>query len=467
MRWLFGTAGIRGRYLEEVTPELAYKVGLALSTYIKKGRIVIGGDGRLTTPLLKLMAAAGAMSAGSEVIDTGLVPLPTLAWSIVRYGGKGGIYITASHNPPPDNGIKVFNEEGMEFLLRDEENIEEMIKYEKWVLADWDKVGKFEARGGVIEDYLNIITERLEPRAVKKVPKVLIDTANGAPSLVTPRLLKNLGADVISINSNVDGRFPGRTPEPRPDVLEPFTLVAKTLNVDVYFAQDGDGDRLAVVDPVKGFIKQDRIIALLAMYKLSESSGSVVVSIDCGNAVKDVVESMGGKLVIVKLGKTHEGLVNTPNAVMAAEPWKLIDPSWGKWVDGIYQAGFLTKLMAEEGVGIDKLMEMIPNYPQARYSIEVPKKIKDELFKHLTELLESKAPETAEILTIDGLRVNYEDRSWILIRKSGTEPKVRIYGEALSVPALNEMVNTLINEARKFMKDRDVHEFKIDGELIP
>ena len=147
------------------------------------------------------------------------------------------------------------------------------------------------------------------PVKKKKIPKVLIDSANGAASLTTPKLLKNLGAEVVSINSNIDGRFPGRYPEPRPDVLEPFIPVARDLGADVYLAHDGDGDRLAVVDPKTGFIKQDRIIALAAKYKLSLGKGKVVVSIDCGNALKDIVYELGGKLFLTKLGKTHEGLL--------------------------------------------------------------------------------------------------------------------------------------------------------------
>ena len=355
----------------------------------------------------------------------------------------------------------------MEFLVSDEEKVEEILRKRSWELADWDSVGTYDVVGGAVSKYLEELSDKLSPVKKKRTAKVIIDSANGATSLATPKLLKNLGAEVISINSNIDGGFPGRQPEPRPDVLEPFIPVARDLGADVYLAHDGDGDRLAVVDPRTGFIKQDKVIALAAKYRLSLGGGKVVVSIDCGNAVREVVESLGGELVIVRLGKVHEGLTHYSDAVIAAEPWKLIDPSWGPWVDGIYQAGLIVKLMMEEGKDINSLMSDIPDYPQARYSIRVPEEHKEGLYEALKEFLLSKAPESAEVLTIDGVRVNYEDKSWVLVRMSGTEPKVRIYGEALTVKQLEEIISGLIHKAREYFKLRGIGELEFEGRLIP
>ncbi len=469
---LFGTAGIRGTYLDKVTPELAFNLGAAVPTALKISKLCVGGDVRLTTPLLKSMVSSGAMYVGCDVTDVNLVPMPTLPWSVRKLKCGAGVYVTASHNPPTDNGFKVFNSEGRELTISEEDMVEEVIRSKSWRPATWDSVGKYELVPSVIEDYINELSNLLEPRSVKYVPKVLIDTANGAASQVTPKVLKNLGARVYTLNANVDGRFPGRVPEPRPDVLEPLIPIAKYLGTDVFFAHDGDGDRLAIVDPKEGFVKQDRVLALVAYYKLSERKGTVVVSIDCGNAVKDVVSELGGKLVIVKLGKTHEGLIKYSDVVMAGEPWKLIDPSWGPWVDGIYQAALLTKLMIEEGVGITGLMSKVPNYPQARYSVRLSSDVRDEVFRKLSDYVIHDLPRklgkrVEEILTIDGVRVDFEDRSWILIRKSGTEPKVRIYGEALSAKELKSIVDDLIGKIIGFSKSLGYEKYEVDGALIP
>ncbi|MEM4856162.1 MAG: hypothetical protein QXW61_06045, partial [Sulfolobales archaeon] len=262
-----------------------------------------------------------------------------------------------------------------------------------------------------------------------------------------------------------DGRFPGREAEPRPDVLAPYLNAVKDLNVDVFLAHDGDGDRLAVVDPLEGFIKQDRLIALLFKYKLLEGGGKVVASIDCGNSVREVVERYGGELIISKLGKIHEALLSH-KAVIAAEPWKLIDPSWGYWIDSIYQAGLIVKMMIEEGKTLRQLMEDIPNYPQARYSIKVPTTLKLDLYRCLREYLEREAVGKATTTDIDGFRVDYYDGSWILVRPSGTEPKVRIYGEAKRAGKLKELLDNLLSVCSEFLHSKGVR-LEVDGSFIP
>ncbi|MFN3268377.1 MAG: phosphoglucosamine mutase [Zestosphaera sp.] len=463
---LFGTAGVRGRYLKEVSPKIFLYLSATIATYLKARKSVVGGDARLTTPLLKSSVVAGLLASGSDVIDVGLVPLPVLAWSAKYLRSDLGIYVTASHNPPQDNGLKAFYGTGMEILEEDELRIEELYHNRRWFLVDWDAVGTYTSTT-IIEEYIEELLGKLGTESKMSRIRVLIDTANGAASLVTPKVLTELGAHVFTLNSNVDGRFPGRHPEPRPDILEPLLPIARELGVDVFLAHDGDGDRLAVLSPTKGFVKQDRIIALLAKEILSERRGTVVVSIDVGNAVKDVVEAAGGKLAITKLGATHTGILKYSDTVMTAEPWKFVDPGWGAWVDGVYQAAFITKLMIERNSNIDALLKDIPDYPQARISIEVPKELKEEVYENLkTKLLEWRTPDS-EILTIDGLRVNYTDKSWLLVRKSGTEPKIRIYGESTTYDNLKKRINELIIEANKTLKKHNLKEAKVDGKIIP
>jgi phosphomannomutase len=463
---LFGTSGIRGIYPKEVTPELMLKLGLTLASYLGgRGNFLVGGDCRLTTQVLKMTLTSGLIAGGVNVFDAGLIPLPVLTYGIVKHSLSGGAYVTASHNPPEHNGVKIFDCRGLELSSEDEEVIEGLITEGKFKYVDWSSVGRYSELPGLIDEYLEDLSSRLTPKESRKKVKVVVDTANCATSLVTPKLLTNLGCEVITLNSSIDGRFPGREPEPRPDVLQPYLRFVKELNVDLFLAHDGDGDRLAVIEPTEGFIKQDRLIALMFKYKLMERSGKVVASIDCGNAVKEVVKRFNGELIISKLGKIHETLVKS-NALIAAEPWKLIDPSWGYWIDSIYQAGLIVKIMVEEGRTLRELLSDIPNYPQARYSIRVPQEVKLGLYQYLRDYLMSNLPSNAEVLSIDGLRVDYEDSSWVLVRPSGTEAKVRIYAEARDLSRLKELVNNLLNVCREYLKVRGV-ELSFDGALIP
>ncbi|MEM3229416.1 MAG: hypothetical protein QXD85_04385, partial [Fervidicoccaceae archaeon] len=283
---LFGTAGIRGRYLDKVRPGLAYDIGVSVAAHVGgRGTITIGHDVRTTSPLLALSAGSGVMSGGVDAIFLGLVPTPVLAYSVPHTKSKAGIMITASHNPPPDNGIKVFQYNGMEYTERMEEELELLMQVKSKFHATWDQVGRLIDAAEVGEDYVDEISSVLRPRSIKYVPKIYIDCSNGAASNYTPRILRKMGAKVFSANCHPDGYFPGHEPEPRQDVLEPFLPVAASLSPDVIMAHDGDADRLAALTTRRGFIKQDILIALYSKHKLMEGKGTIIVSIDVGNSV--------------------------------------------------------------------------------------------------------------------------------------------------------------------------------------
>lgn len=439
---LFGTAGIRGRYLDKVRPGLAYDIGLSVAAHVGgRGTITIGHDVRTTSPLLALSAGSGVMSGGVDAIFLGLVPTPVLAYSVPHTKSKAGIMITASHNPPPDNGIKVFQYNGMEYTEKMEEELEKILEVKSKFHAPWDQVGRLIDASELGEDYISELASVMMPRTVRYVPRIYIDCSNGAAGNYTPRILRIIGAKVFSANCHSDGYFPAHEPEPRQDVLEPFINVAAPISPDVIFAHDGDADRLSALTVKRGFIKQDLLIALYAKYKLMNGKGTIIVSVDVGNSVSEIVDKYGGRIVRSKLGKIHEKLLEHPGALIAAEPWKLIDPKWGLWVDGIYQAVLITKLMMEEGMSFDELLKDIPSYPWARISIPIlgdPNKASS-LFEMVKEELLHSFEGYETITQIDGLRIDFSDRNWLLFRISGTEPKFRLYFEAKTTEELEKL----------------------------
>jgi phosphomannomutase len=456
---LFGTAGVRGRYLEAVRPGLAYDVGVSVAAHVgSRGTITIGHDVRTTSPLLALSAGSGVMSGGVDAVFLGLVPTPVLAYSVPHTKSKAGIMITASHNPPPDNGIKIFQYNGMEYTEKMEEELEQLMQVKSKFHASWDQVGRLIDAKEMGEDYVDEISNVLRPRNVKYTPRIYVDCSNGAASNYTPRILRILGAKVFSANCHSDGYFPAHEPEPRQDVLEPILPVASSLSPDVIMAHDGDADRLAALTNKKGFVKQDVLIALYSKYKLMDGKGTIIISVDVGNSVLDVVEKYGGRIVRSKLGKIHEKLLEHPGALLAAEPWKLIDPKWGLWVDGIYQASLLTKLMMEEGVNMDALLSDIPTYPWARLSVPVLGKLdeKEEFYEKLEERLLSDMNGYENASTLDGVRLDFPDKSWVLVRLSGTEPKIRIYIEGLEMKKVEELIEKTMAIVRGVAKEIQV-----------
>lgn len=450
---LFGTAGIRGPYPGKVNVDLALRLGAALAVY-GRGDVCVGFDVRLTSPMLAYSVCVGAMMAGVDAVNIGLAPTPTVAYSTVRLRCGGGVSVTASHNPPTDNGFKVFDSRGMESTRAMEDELERImdgIDFRRGVVS-WDRVGRVVHRFDVVDGYVEELSSRLEPRVKRFKPLVVVDCANGAASNVTPIILRNLGAKVVTLNCNYDGLFTGRYPEPRPDVLVDTFNMAKAIGCHAIFAHDGDADRLAVLHPKTGFITQDRLIAFYAKLKLMERKGTVIVSIDVGRSVEYIVEKFGGKLVRWKLGKTHEKIpeIGRSNVLLAAEPWKLIDPEWGLWVDAIYQAALITKTMIEEGKDIKDLLADIPLTPQRRLSIKVPEEAKIKLFNAVRNEMTYVFKGYEKMLDFDGLRLDLSDGSWILIRPSGTEPKIRIYAEASTQEKLREIVD----KAVRLVKDK-------------
>jgi len=424
---LFGTAGIRGRLWGKVTPELALKVGMALGTY-KTGRAVVARDGRTSSVMLKNAMISGLLASGMEVLDADLIPTPVLAWA-TREHGDAGVMITASHNPPTDNGIKVFNGDGTEFYVEQERELEEIVFSGNFRKARWDEI-KAVRPIEVVSDYIGAVLDFVNHETKLRV---LYDGANGSGSVLAPYLLREIGARVFSVNAHVDGHFPGRKPEPRYENIAYLGELVKELKVDVAFAQDGDADRIAVFDEKGNYVDEDTVIALFAKRYVEEhGGGTVVTSINTGSRIDEVVERAGGKVFRVPLGQPHDG-IKRYKAIFAGEPWKLVHPKFGPWIDSFVTMGLLIK-MIDEGGPLSKIIEEnIPTYYIRKANVACPDELKEKAVESSAKRLEVMlGEEIREVLTVSGYRFNLRDRSWVLVRPSGTEPKIRVVVEGPS-----------------------------------
>ena len=387
------------------------------------------------------------MAGGLDVILIGEAPLPVVAHEVKRSRSSLGASISASHNPPIDNGIKLFKANGMELFRSEEIQIESSLGAVPEV--DWNRAGSYVLEPSAVEAYINEAVGSVDSSSWRRAerPRLVVDCANGAASVVTPRMLRKAGiGKVVTVNCNLDGTFPGRLPEPRPDVLQSLMPVLDATSAEALLAHDGDADRLAVVLRGYGFVKQDLIIALLAERALRDRKGTVIVSADVGYEVEEVVERENGRLVRAPLGRLHEYLASTPDALMAAEPWKYIEPGWGPWPDGIYQALVIVDEVMVRGSTFHEALSKLPSYPSARLSFVVqgPKE-REALYKEMVQGLERalSPARVASRLEIDGVRVQSDDNSWVLLRPSGTEFKVRAYMQALAPARLLELVKSV------------------------
>lgn len=436
---LFGTSGIRGDIRTKVTPDLVLKFGASLATYLgNKGEVVVGRDARTSSKMIEAGVVSGLIYGGCNVVLLGLVPTPLLAFQTRIRKMHAGIMITASHNPPTDNGLKCFDSEGMEYSPDAEGALEKAIMTRKWRGVSWDRLGKVTKCNDAKEQYIQAIVRRVAP--IKREIKAVVDCANGATHDIAPVLMKELGCRVFSINAHPDGFFPRRGLEPSPECLQALSGIVKRTSADIGIAFDGDGDRLAIVDNEGRVVSNDRVIALFALTALERCKGGLITtSVDTSFCIEEVVKKNGGVVERTRLGKTFIGLKRRGRAVLAAEPWKIIDPSWGFWSDGIYSSARIVKMMDERDEAVTQLFAKIPSYPKYIKSFFCPDRKKTKVM----ELIEKEAPrevETATVWTYDGIRVNFIDGSWLLFRASGTEPKVRLYVEGKNVRRLEELV---------------------------
>ncbi|TXT56901.1 MAG: Phosphopentomutase [Candidatus Thorarchaeota archaeon] len=448
---LFGTSGIRGGIRDKVNTDLGMSLGRALGTTLKgTGKVGIGTDARTSRVMLKNAFTAGLLSTGIDIIDLGFTPMPAVASHSTFDDIDVSVIITASHNPPGDNGFKFFKE-GREFIRSEEASLENAITNGEFVIADWSSIGEI-SKYDIYETYMNHALKFLEVRGSKgDNMSVLVDLANGAAVPYTPSLLTRLNFSVTTINAHPDGYFPGRFAEPSPQNLEDTMQIAKNSDFALTICHDGDGDRLAVIDEEGKFIDQNRIIALFARDEIRrKGEGLVVVSIDTSSVIDEVVKAEGGQVIRAPLGSLQEVFSKrAKEVVFSSEPWKPIFSDLGWWMDGIVGAARLAQMVHEEGnSSCLELMKSIPEYPMLREHIKCPDKYKSQFMSNIREIIENEITNIDQVIDVDGIRVERTDGSYVLIRVSGTEPKARVY-----IGAKNEStLEKLANHAREIMK---------------
>jgi phosphoglucosamine mutase len=409
---LFGTSGIRGIYGKEVTEELAMKV----ANVFADRDVAIARDTRQTGTTLSEAAMSGALARGRDVIRLGIVPTPTLALATRKYSCNG-IMLTASHNPPEYNGLKLFSE-GRE-ISRAREGEVESAYGGNLQIAQWDKVGRSRDDKGIIFEHMALVSSLVDASAIKKRrPKVVLD-CNGAGGALTPNLLKDLGCDVTVLNGGLSGF--GRPSEPNEKNLSELSATVPKVGADIGLAHDGDADRTIAVDELGRVLPLDIQLAIMCQHELAKSKNKKIVStMEASLAVREAVESEGGTVTITPVGSlyvTEE--LERQKALFGGEPCGEYVYSGGVHVpDGPLAAAKLVEIFAQEGP-LSALAGKFKANPMAREKF--PSKKKYEVVDAVKKEIRIKGKLSDE----DGIRIDEED-GWFLIRASGTEPYVRL-----------------------------------------
>jgi phosphoglucosamine mutase len=434
---LFGSSGVRGLANVELTPTLACKVGGAVAAYSKAKSAVVARDTRVSGPMIQDALVSSLVSAGVTVYLADVVPTPVAAYATRYYGADVGFMITASHNPPQYNGIKVFNPETLSYVDRDQDAVEKNIAENRFMLADWRKLGKTVQ----VDASLPYFEMAKKAASLKKKWHVVVDPGCGAAHNVGPQLLKMLGCKVTALNAQPDGHFPARSSEPTAESLKNLSDVVRVLGADIGIAFDGDADRVAFVDEKGVFINFDRSLAAYSAYALEKAGGGVVATnVEASMCVETMAERFGGKVVRTKVGDIYVSeAIKRDKAVFGGEPcgaW--VHPKQHYCPDGPLSAALFLKALESVGKTVSQFIGEVPEYITVRENIKCPNESKKKAVAAIAATIND-FPGYTDFSTIDGVRLALKN-GWFLIRASGTEPLIRVTVEGESIKVAKELM---------------------------
>jgi phosphomannomutase/phosphoglucomutase len=450
-RKLFGTNGIRGLVNVELTPEMAIKVGCAIGTFFGRKNLLLGYDARTSGPMLAKAVISGLTATGCHVFFAGMAPTPALQYAVKNHKMDGGVIITASHNPPEYNGIKVIWSDGIETSHEQEVEIENIYFDNKIVFAEWDKLGALQELPGINDEYVQAIKNHVDPQKIaQKHFHVVVDAANSVGGLTAPPLLRELGCKVTTINANIDGTFPGRLPEPRPESLTDLSSTVKAIGADLGVAFDGDADRSIFVDENGVIYWGDKTFAVIIKQFLIKNPGAKIITpVSSSTLIKDTVEAYKGELIWTKVGSvTVSQKMKELNAKLGGEENGGVFYGPHQAVrDGAMTTALILNIMAETGEKLSKLVAEQPQYFIEKGKIDCPDEKKEILLQKLYEEVKGE-----NISTIDGVKIWFSDNSAILIRPSGTEPVFRLYAEAKNQEKALKLVEDYSSRLKKILE---------------
>ncbi len=444
---LFGSSGIRGVALRYLTPELVLDIAKAAGSVWDADRVAVARDTRTTGELFANAAASGLAAVGCDVDRLGVVPTPAVG-NYCESTGIPAVLVTASHNPPEFNGVKLVGDDGVELSVDVLERVERRVLDDDYDLADWRTAGETTAVEGAVDDYVTQLLDAVDREAIADADlTVAVDPGHGAASVSSPRTYRELGCEVLTVNATPDGHFPGRESEPVPENLEALSRLVATSEADVGIAHDGDADRAVFVDEDGGFVDGDTSFAAMADACLSPGD-AVVSAVNVSQRLVDVCDANDADLELTPIGATniitrtrelHEEGVNVPiagegNGGVFFPPYRLSR-------DGAYIGARFLELLAAADDPVSEVVAPYADYHFVRRNVEYADgDERDDMLSAARAYVETAdaAPNTT-----DGYRLDYGD-AWVLVRPSGTEPKIRIYAESADADRAEQLATDML-----------------------
>jgi phosphomannomutase/phosphoglucomutase len=446
---LFGTNGIRGVIGRDMVPGLGFTIGAAFGSMCK-GRIAVGMDTRTSGESLLRALKAGLMATGCDIVDCGVLPTPALQY-IVRDDFDGGAMVTASHNPPEYNGIKIIEADGTEMADEKILKLEQRIFSRNFKFQPWNKVGFEISAPHLIEQYIMGIVRQF-PSGIGNGMLVIVDAGSGPACTTTPEILKMLGCRVLTVHSSPDGHFPGRMPEPTQKGLAALSELVASCKASFGVAHDGDADRAVFVDEKGNYIEENQEFALFVQHICEQQKGIIVTPVSTSQLIEAVASKEGCSVTYTKVGsiyvaRTMHSLKKKGEKVIFGGEGNggLIFPAHQFCRDGGMTAAAMVSMLASRH---KKLSEMVARLPK-RYMIK--DKVRCTTAQKVLDTLE-RAFFHESIGHTDGLRIS-RGTTWALIRASGTEPLIRIIVESNTRKTADSFYHELMDVVSKNLLD--------------
>ncbi|MFC6905282.1 phosphoglucosamine mutase [Halalkalicoccus tibetensis] len=453
---VFGSSGTRGVVNEEITPEFVLHVVAAAGMVWGADRVAVARDTRHTGRMLENAAVSGLQSVGCDVDRLEALPTPG-AQAYAAREGVPTVMITASHNPPAYNGVKLIGGDGTELSVGELEAVEEAFLSEVDGSRSWSGTGREHAVEDAAREYVDGVLAAVDRERIADADlTVAIDPGHGAASATSPRLFRELGCRVLTVNAQPDGRFPGRNPEPVEDNLADLATLVRTSDADVGIAHDGDGDRAIFFDESGGYIEGDTALAALADAELGPGDATVA-AVNVSQRLVDVCDRTGADLELTPIGSTYitsriqqlqeEGV---PVPVAGEGNGGIYFPEYSLARDGAYIGARFLELIA--GTPASEVIEPFGGYHNVRLKLEYASESEREAMLSAVEQVASESD--AAVNATDGVRLDFGD-GWVLARPSGTEPVIRVYAEARGEARAEELAARLYDAAEAARSDAD------------
>ena len=454
---LFGTNGIREVVGERLTAPFLTQVASAIAAMVPPGPpIVVGWDGRTSSPAFAHILSATLSLAGHRVVEVGTLPTPAVQFLVPRHHAQLGIIITASHNPPSFNGVKCIGADGLEVSRAFEEGIESGVERNVTTGAPYDRIGSVLFDGSGAGRYVDAIVGQVDaPRIAARRFTVVLDCGNGASVVTSPELLRRLGCRVVSLNGHLDGTFPGHLSEPTEANLADLRRIVPAIGADLGIAHDGDADRAVFVDAAGRFVAGEETLTLLARDAVERNPGGVVVTpVSAPQSVEDSVRPLGGTVVYTRIGSpTVTREMQQRSAVFGGEEnGGLVFPAHQLARDGAMTAAAVLDLLARKGTSLADVLKDLPRYTLVKEKVGCPVELREKVLARITETLST---DSERVVTLDGVKA-YREGGWVLLRPSGTEPLFRVFAESKDPARARALAESGLGLVRKAITDLGV-----------